>query len=79
MDTAEPFGLLAHACSRAEFRPPDIPAADALAAAMRSWAAEEIAEYRAAVLDELANLGDQPPTGFLAAELAALLSFEAGA
>ena len=52
----------------------DLPAAEALAAAMAGWGAAELADYRAAVLAEAAALGGRPAGGFLAVELAALVT-----
>ncbi len=51
---------------------PDLPAAEALVAAMADWDAADLAAYRSSVLDELAKLRGRPPRGFLAVELAAL-------
>jgi hypothetical protein len=53
-------------------RPMDDAAVDALCAAMRTWQPDQIADYEAAVLDEVAALGGRPVSGFLAVELAAL-------
>ncbi len=50
----------------------DLPAAEALVAAMADWDAADLAAYRSSVLEELAKLRGRPPHGFLAAELAAL-------
>jgi hypothetical protein len=56
----------------------DSRAAEALVAAMVGWEAAELAAYREAVLAEVAALGNRPPHGFLAAEIAALSAVDAG-
>ncbi|HEU5434494.1 MAG TPA: hypothetical protein VFU81_22670 [Thermomicrobiales bacterium] len=53
-------------------RPMDDAAVEALSATMRTWRADQIADYEASVLDEVAALGGRPVSGFLAVELAAL-------
>lgn len=59
--------------------PVDRPAAEALAEAMATWNAADIACYREAVLREVTKLGNRPPDGFLAAEVLALLLNDADA
>jgi hypothetical protein len=53
-------------------QPMDDAAVDALSATMRTWRPDQIADYEAAVLDEVAALGGRPVSGFLAVDLAAL-------
>ena len=54
----------------------DVPAAEALVAAMAGWHAADLAAYRESVLAEARRFG-RPPRGFLAVELAALARVEA--
>lgn len=56
----------------------DVSAAEALVAAMRDWDGADLATYRDSVLAEVAALGVRTPTGFLAAELAALATLGIG-
>lgn len=72
MDTIAMPDALSRAVAAAHLTVDDLPAAEALIAAMRGWEAAELAEYRTAVLTELAALGDRPVSGFLAVEIAAL-------
>ena len=66
---------LACALDRVDLLPPgDRPAAEALAAAMAGWSPGELADYRAAVLAEVAARDRRPVDGFLAVEVAALLA-----
>ncbi|HET7093094.1 MAG TPA: hypothetical protein VFI22_06445 [Thermomicrobiales bacterium] len=53
-------------------QPMDDAAVEALSATMRTWRPDQIADYEASVLDEVAALGGRPVSGFLAVELAAL-------
>jgi hypothetical protein len=50
----------------------DVFAAEALISAMAGWDEAELAEYRQAVLSELAARGNRPLEGFLAVEVVAL-------
>lgn len=57
----------------------DLHAAEALAAAMAGWDADEMASYREAVSQEVERLGTVAPDGFLAAEVLALTWIDAAA
>jgi hypothetical protein len=72
MDTIAMPEAMSRAVAAARLAADDLSAAEALVAAMRGWDATELAEYRTAVLAELAALGDRPVAGFLAVELTAL-------
>ena len=57
----------------------DVPAAEALVAAMSGWRAADLAAYRDLVLQEAERVerAGRPARGFLAVELAALAQVEA--
>jgi hypothetical protein len=79
MDTiATPLDLSRAIAAAERLAADDRSAAEALIAAMSGWDATELAEYRTAVLAELAALGDRPVDGFLAVEVAALCAVEVG-
>ena len=82
METTTPLGDLTRLCAeRSDLTPADVPAAEALVAAMAGWHAADLAAYRASVLDEVAKIqrSGRPARGFLAVELAALAQVEAHA
>jgi len=66
---------------RATLPAADVPAAEALVAAMSSWHAADLAAYRDSVLEEAEQVerSGRPARGFLAVELAALAQVEAPA
>ncbi len=57
--------------------PTDLQAAEALAAAMAGWDADDVTCYREAVALEVERLGAAPADGFLAAEVLALAWMDA--
>lgn len=65
---------LSRALTAIEGSEPDRAAVEALVAAMHGWQADQLADYRAAVLDEVAGLRGRPVRGFLAVEVLALVS-----
>ena len=77
MDTGSVQSVLANTLRELGRLPSDdLPAVEALAATMAGWGPADLELYREAVLDEVAALGRRPVAGFLAIEVAALLSVE---
>ena len=70
--TAAPTGFAHLVGGVGQLPADDLPAAEALAAAMCGWDAAHLATYRDAVLEEVAALKGRPVRGFLAVEMAAL-------